>query len=123
MTCEPKITNLGVGFGIEENISRFDIAVDNSCFVGVGETFANFYNQFTGSVLFDGCFVAGIVEGFSLDQFHDDVGHAVGMTKIVDSDEIRVIELGHRTSLGLELFAKAFVTEFTREYFNGDGTI
>ena len=123
MNGEPKISDLSVGIGVEENIGWLDIAVDNSCFVGVGETSANFYNQLTSSVLFNGRFVAGIVEGFSLDQLHDDVGHTVGLTKVVDSDEIRVIELGHRAGLGLELFAKAFVTEFPRQQFNGDGTI
>ena len=120
---EAEVTDLGVGLGVEENVGGFDVPVNNPGFVSVCEALADFDDQLAGGELIDGRFVARIVKGLSLHQFHHDVGHAVGLSEVVDPDEIRVIQFCHRPGLGLELFFERVVIEFPRQEFDRHRTV
>lgn len=120
---EAEVTDLGIGVGIEEDVGGLDVAVNDVGGVGVGKSAADADDEFAGGGLVDGLAVAGVVEGLAVDQLHDDVGHAIGLSKVVDANEVGVVELGHGAGLGLELFAESWVVEFAGQELDGDGPI
>ena len=121
---ESEVADLWLGIHGEEDVGGFDIAVEDACLVGVSETAADAGDEAGCFLLFDGDSVCGVVEGFAVNELHDDIEHSVDVTEVVDADEVGVIEAGHRFGLGLEAGTELFVgAEFAREDFDGDGAI
>ena len=65
-----------------------------------------------------------VVEGFSLNELHDDEEHPVNVTEVVDGDEVRVIEACHGLGLCFKGGAETGVfTELAGKDFNRDRAI
>ena len=64
------------------------------------------------------------MEGLTLDQLHDDVEHTIRITKIVNRNEVGVVEPGHRFRLGFKARTKLWVrAKLTGKDLDCDGTI
>ncbi len=62
-----------------------------------------------------------MVEGFAGNVFHGDVEHAIDIARIVNADEIRMIESRHCSRFGLERCTEFWVcAEFSGEDFHSD---
>ncbi len=59
---QTEVSDFRAFFPIQEDIGGFDVTVENACFVGVGETFADSGHQTGDLSLFNGLAVGGVVE-------------------------------------------------------------
>lgn len=76
--------------------------MDDAAAVGVAEGAADGGDDAYGDFGLDGFFMGGVVEGLSFDELHDDVEHAVDVTRFVEGDEVRVVQAGHGLCFGFK---------------------
>ena len=109
---------------LQEHIFGLNVSVDDAGLVSVMEAVANPHDDFGGLDLLDFFLVAGVVERFAVDVFHADEEEVVNGSKIINGDEVGVVELGHCFGFGLKLFFE-FVADrdFFREDFDDNFTI
>ena len=121
LTGQAEVADLRSSFEAEENVGGFDVAVEDAGFVCVGEAFTDSEDEASGFLLFDGLFVDRVVERLARNVLHDDVEHSFHLTKVVDADEVGVVEFGHGLGLSLELFPeRGLFPELHGEDFDGD---
>jgi len=89
--------------------------------VGVGEAAADGDHQVGRLVRIDPHAVGRVVERFPRHILHHDVEHAADLAGVVDGDQVRVVEPGHRAGFGGERLAEGCVrAELGREDFDRD---
>lgn len=120
-TGETEVAYFGTGVLVEKDVGGLDVAVNDAGLVGVVKAVTDSFDDFSGLGLLDFFLVAGVVEGFAVDEFHADEEKVVDASEVIDGDEVGVVELGHGSGFGLELFFEAFALgDFTGEDFDGD---
>ncbi len=108
----------------DEEVSGFDIAVDDAVLVSEVEGVADLGEEFEGEG--GGEFAAGdeLVDGGTVDEFHDEVAVAGGDVEVVDDGDVGMGEAGHGLGLGAEALDGFAVAGGGRgEDFEGDGAI
>lgn len=119
-----EVADFRPGVEIEQDVGRFDVAVEDAVFVGMGEAVANAGEKADDFVGVDGDSVGGMEERLPGNILHDDVEHAVDLTEVVNADEVGMVEAGHGFGLGLEARAKSGVlAELIRQDFDRNGAV
>jgi len=118
-TGEPEVADLRLGVEIEQDVRRFDVAVDDSIFVGVGESPTDAGNEAHGFHGIDGDAVGGVMDRLARHELHDEVEHSADLAKVIHADEIGMIEAGHGLGFRLEASSEGCIrTELGRQDFN-----
>ncbi len=118
---QAEVADLRLRLGREQNVRRLDVAVNDPVFVGVGQAVANAFDDGDGLDRIDRAVVGGIEERLAVHQLHHDVRHAVGIAKIIDANQVRMIEAGHRLGLAFEgLVELRVLAELARQDLDRD---
>ncbi|MPN51572.1 hypothetical protein SDC9_199220 [bioreactor metagenome] len=91
--CDTEIRNKGFAFHIDQDIVRFDVAVDKSFLVGVfhgqAQFFSNVHHKFNGESLVD---CNDMLQGLPVDKVHNDVIPVVVCARVECTDDIRMLQ-------------------------------
>ena len=121
---EAKVADLRIRTLIEENVAGFEIAMENPVSVGMFEPLADPADEFASDGWIDCLPRRRVVERFAGDKFHHDEEHSASFTKVIDADQVRVVELRHRFRFGLERGSEyRILAEPLREDLDGDWTV
>src|SRR5262245_48362787 len=85
---------MGFASGIEQNISRLDIAMQNAIFMRVMHSARDFGHQFHRLPDRHRCALDHLVKLAAFDELHTEVARALVLTDFVDRDDARMIEAG-----------------------------
>ena len=92
--------------------------------MGMGKAVANITNDASCLTRINPFATGRVIERFAAHHLHNDVRLVLKLTKIMHTDNIRVIEFSHVFGLRLKLASQVrIVAEVTREYFDGHLTI
>lgn len=89
---ESEVAHFRLGIEIQQDVCRFDVAVDDSVFVGVGEAAADAGNQTDGFHGIDCDAVGGVINRRARHELHHQVEHSADLPKVIHADEIGVVE-------------------------------
>ncbi|MDF3043565.1 MAG: hypothetical protein K0Q71_6271 [Thermomicrobiales bacterium] len=105
---DTEIDQSGPAVLVDEDVARFDVAVDITSGMGVVEGAPNLLQQLGHVVGMEGR-VGGddLLQRLPAHQLHDDEGRAVVLADVIDVDDVRVGEGGGRARLALETGAEA----------------
>ncbi len=92
---EAKIENLGVAARGNENVRRFDVAMDDALRVCGVERVGNLDAQIEHCFDLQRLARDAVPECLSLQQFHGDEGSPIGLVDLVDRADVRVVQRGH----------------------------
>lgn len=95
MMGEAEIGEFGFGFVVQEDIPQVEIAVDDLVLVGVDEAGADSLGEEQCLFEINGFAFGGMPEGFSRNEFHDEIEHPFDVARVIDADQIGVIQLCH----------------------------
>ena len=104
--CQAEIGQFHTAFLVDEDICRLNVAVDDPFVVGVLERIANLWddNQRFGGREFGGLFHLAQVHAVHI--FHDEIEQAIGFAKLVDGDDVGVVQLGQCAGFAQEPLGK-----------------
>jgi hypothetical protein len=91
---EAKVGDAGFAFGGEEDVRRFEVAVEDALLVRVGDGAGGFFEESGGGGWGGEAGAEGIGEGAALDEFHGVVGLPVAVAEVEDGDDAVVAETG-----------------------------
>ena len=121
---QTEVPDLGNRFRSEENVSGLDVTVQDAVLVSVGQTMRNAGYEANRFFLVDRSSIGGMVERLTLNQLHDDVEHPISITKIIDGNQVGVVEAGHRFGLGFKARSELRVrSKLTGKDFDRDRTV
>ena len=105
---DAEIDQSGPAVLVDEDVARFDVAVDITSGVGVVEGAPDLLQQLGHVVGMEGG-VGGddLLQRLPAHELHDDEGRAVVLADVIDVDDVRVGEGGGRARLALEAGAEA----------------
>jgi len=95
---------------LDQDVARFDIAVDDAMFVGEGQPVGHLRHQAGGPLegdLFFPAQNAGQVR--ALDELHGDEAQALLLAHVIDGDDVRMGELASRFGLDIEAVEQLLV--------------
>ncbi len=89
---EAEVDEFGFTFGVEEDVTGFDIAVEEFVFEGEVEGGGDFDADIEDVEFWDAAFVFdAAVEGASVGEFHDEVAEAAPFIERIDVDDIGMV--------------------------------
>ena len=91
---EAEVGDAGFAIGGEEDVRRFEVAVEDALLVGVGDGAGGFFEETGGGGWGGETGAEGIGEGAALDEFHGVVGLPVAVAEVEDGDDAVVAETG-----------------------------
>ena len=102
--CDTEVGHDGLA-ALDQDVARFDVAVDHSVFVGVlertGDLRGKAHRLIHGKLLLT---VDPVPEGLALDIGHDVEEEAVGFTGIEERQDVWMLQVGRDLDLGQEAF-------------------
>lgn len=116
---DAEIGDFGVAGGGDEDVGRFDVAVDNPFGMSEIEAGGNFAEDLEEAGPRKGALGHDRVERGAVDVFHDEEGKVVFFGEFVDGDDVGVVEgsggLGFAGEAGFEFLAGGGVAKFLGE--------
>ena len=121
---EPKVEDLRPVCG-EENVRRFDVAVDDARGVRRIERAGQRGGDLDQFGFAERSARQPLLQRLALQQLHDEERHALGRrADIVDGADVRVLQRGNRAGLALEPRAALRIArDVERQHLDGDGPI
>ncbi len=121
---QAEIANFRLILQIEQDVRRFDVAVDDAVFMGMRQTAANGRNEAYHLLGIDCTSVRAVEKRLARHELHDDEEHAIHFAEVIDADEVRVVEPCHAFGFGFEDRAEArILAEFLGQDFDGDRSV
>ncbi len=121
---ESEIADFRAGLQIEQDVGRFDVAVEDAVFMGVGEAVTDPRNEADHLSRIDRHAIGRMEQRLPRHVLHDDIEHAVHLAEVENSNEIRMVEFRHRLRLGFEAFAeRGVLAEFLGQDLDGHGAV
>ena len=105
-----EVSNFDLTGLIEENVTGFDVAMDDAVFVGVVQGFGSLADEFKGFTRRNRAAGDTVSQRFAFDEIHREEILAVLCSEIVDRNDIRVLQFGG----GLCFFEEPFDVFATR---------
>src|SRR5262249_42875299 len=105
------------------NVLGLDVAVDDAFVVGELEDFTDLRDDFEGLAGRQSAGAFELAEVKAVHEFHDEVGEAVHLAELVDSDDVRVVELGEGAGFAVETFGETGAAGGLGEDFEGDDAV
>src|SRR5215468_7895387 len=90
--CQPEIQNLDPVIIGDEEIVRFEVAMNDSLFVGGGESVSDLYCVLDCFTLGDWAIVESITQRLTFKQLGDDIGGAIVGANVINDENVWVIE-------------------------------
>ena len=120
--CQPEVSHLHMIGVVDHDVSRLDVTVDDLVLVGEGQRLTELDGQVRGLAQGQTAIVDDVVEGAPLYPLdHQKQVPARRDAEVIDSDDVRVVELGHRPGFALEAVGKGRLgTELGRKDLDGD---
>ena len=106
---------------LQQDVLRLDVAMDDLAFVGVVQRFGRLPHDPEG--VLDGELVLPdqpVAERLPLDERHDIVKEAVGHPRVVQAEDVGVLELGGDPDLAQEALGADGGRQFRLEHLDGD---
>ena len=117
---DPEVGDEGVATG-EQDILWFDVAVDDVPFVGVPQGVGDLQRDMNRVVDRElGLAVEPVAQRFPFDERHDVVEQAVGLPGIVETEDVRVLELGGHANFTVESLGTDRGAELRVQHLDGD---
>src|SRR5262249_1498978 len=119
---DAKIRDLHLAFGVDHDVARLDVAMDDALRVRVIERQARLGGD--GCQVFrvpDGAGIEHLFERLAFDELHRDVGQTALFGDVVDGDDTRVGEDARRLRLAKEAAAKLFALLGQGQVAEADG--
>ena len=121
-TGDPEVGHLDDALGVDDDVVRLDVAVDDAVAVRVaqrGEDLARVGDGHRHRA--EPARADQLLERAPLDVLHDDVVGAVGLAAVEDRDDVRVREAGRVRRLAAEALDELLVVRVARvEHLDGD---
>lgn len=119
---EAEVDELGIAIVVDEDVPRFDIAVDHAGFLGGLETEGDLEGDGENFVFREGpVFGHGPLEALAFEEFHDEVEPAVCAADGVNFDDVGMVDLGGEPGFVFEGEDAGFVVAvFLVEDLDGD---
>ena len=107
---DTEISDFHAAPGVEEEILRLDIAVEDALAVGVLEGLADSGDDFQRLFRGEAFCPHGLAQIHAIDVFHEQEIPAALLAEIVHGDDVRMIQLRERPGLAVEAFGKGRVS-------------
>jgi hypothetical protein len=118
---DAEIENLEAPPLIDHQVGRFDVAVDDSCLVRMREPGAQLGHQLQLLANREGCAPLDLFgERFTADVLHHDVRRALELARVVDIDDVGVVQRGKRAGLTREALAQVGRVEARVQHLDRD---
>ena len=114
---DAEVHHFDVAVGLDHDVLRLDVAVDDVEAVGHGQRLANLAADFgdlalvDGAALLDGGFQVG-----TADVLHDDVVRAVVLAPVVHVDDVGALQVGGACGFLFEALREVFICGVLREH-------
>ena len=95
MMGDAEVGEFGFGFIVQEDVPQVEIAVDDLVLVGVDEAGADSLGKEQGLFEINGFAFGRMPERFSRNEFHDEIEHPFDTARVIDADQIGMIQLRH----------------------------
>ena len=123
-TSDAEVHYLDVAIGLDHDVLRLDVAVDNAAGMRHRKRLGNLRADFRGFALVDGAtFLDGGFKVGAAQEFHDDVVRLIVEAPVVDAHDVGALQLGRRGSFLAEALGERGVGRILGEHgFNGNRT-
>ena len=106
---QPEVGDLHAALRIDEDVFRFDIAVDDAAVVGELERLADLRDDGQRLLWAEVPAALELPQVGAVHELHHQIGVSTGLAEVVDADNVRVAELGQGAGLALEALAEGRV--------------
>ena len=105
-----EVGDFHAAFGVEQDVLRLDVAMEDAFVVRVLERLADFGNDGQGLLGGEAARLHGLAEIDAIDKFHQQIKETVRLAKIVDGDNVRMAESRQHSALACEPLGKGRVS-------------
>jgi hypothetical protein len=103
---DAEVGDFDASLAIEQDVFRFDVAVNDALLVGELEGFADAGDDRQCFLGLETAFAEELAEAGAIDVFHHQVEEAAGFAGVMDGDDIGMVEAGQCLGFAKEAFAE-----------------
>ena len=121
---DAEIGDLHATTRIEQDVLRFDVAMQNALRVGELKRIADGRDDLERLIRREPTRPHGLAQIHAIDELHDEISKATALTKIMHRDDARMAEAGEHTAFAIKALRKARRgREGLGQHFEGDDAV